>query len=271
MKSILLHLTDGQNTDSSTAAAQQLATRFQTPLDGVFALPALASTFWGYEAAEFLPVLQQRLEQTASGVLDGFRAHLTQAGQAGSATLLQDAYLSTLAETAMPYDLLVTPQPKAQPDTVVEMEFQVPDIIVHTACPTLVVPRGPLPAQIGSRVCVAWNNSRESSRALRDALPLLRQAQDILILSIHSPHHPAHGTQAAQTFLTRHGLSCRTETIATAEHHNVTHTLLSTAQQQQTDLLVMGAWGHSRFRELILGGVTRGILETSTLPVFMSH
>ena len=156
----------------------------------------MASTFWGYEAAEYLPVLQQKLEQSANVAVEKFKQLAAASSVTTSCQLIEEAYISTLAHASIGYDLLVTPQPKSQPDSVVEMEFQASDIVVGCACPTLVVPRTPAPAQVGTRIVIAWNDSRESSRAVRDALPLLARAEDVVVLSVHNPHHDRHDDQS---------------------------------------------------------------------------
>ena len=270
MKSILIHLTDGVQVESTAVVGLDLALRFGAKVDAVFAIPALATTFWGYEAADYLPVLQQKLEQSAQIAMDKFKQQAVGYATPISCTMVEEAYLSTLAQTSRGYDLLVTPQPKSQPDSVVEMEFQAADLVVGCACPTLVIPRRSPIGSIGNRVVIAWNDSRESSRAVRDALPLLERAQDVLILGVHTNHQQPHPTQNVEDYLTNHGIRFQTRSMV-AHDHNVTETILDGAAQHHADLLVMGAWGHSRFRELVLGGVTRGILETADIPVLMSH
>ena len=271
MKSILIHLTDGANVESSITTGLDLAQRFNAPADGLFAIPSLSSTFWGYEAAEYLPILEQKLEQAAATAIAAFDRLAAGPGVKTSANFAKDAFLSTVANVAQGYDLLVTPQPKDTPDSVVEMEFQAADLIVHCACPTLVVPRGePIPL-VGSRILIAWNNSREAGRAVRDALPLLTQADQITVLAVKTAHHDLPSTHGIQDLLNRHGIRFQLEQVTTAPHQSITDAILTNAASHQSNLLVMGAWGHSRVRELVLGGATRGILESTTIPVLMSH
>ena len=270
MKSILIHLTDGANVDSSITTGLDLAQRFNAEAFGLFAIPSLSSTFWGYEAAEYLPVLEQKLEQSANAAISTFDRLAATTKVKASAGFKKEAYLSTIADQAQGYDLLITPQPKDSPDSVVEMEFQASDLIVHCVCPTLVVPRGePIP-QVGSRILIAWNNSREAGRAVRDALPLLAQAGHVTVLAVKSSHHDLPATHGIQDLLNRHNIRFQLEQV-TATHQSVSETILAHAASHQSNLLIMGAWGHSRVRELVLGGATRGILENTTIPVLMSH
>lgn len=140
--------------------------------------------------------------------------------------------------------------------------------------PCLILPyAGSWPA-LGRRVLVAWDGGREAARAVNDALPLLKRAQQVTIVTIgdrlQGGGRADHGAAALGAHLTRHGLA------VTVRHDGggslaVPDLLLSLAADLSTDLLVMGAYGHNRLRELIMGGVTRAILDHMTVPVLMSH
>ena len=270
MKSVLIHLTDGQGVETCGAYGLALADGFGAKVGGLFAIPALASTFWGYEAAEFLPVLEEQLQKSAKIAIDRFQALAAHRSRPVETKIVDQAFLSTFTAASLAVDLLVTPQPKPSPDSVVELEFQAPDLVVGCACPILVVPRNHVPSTVGKRICIAWNDSRESSRAVRDALPLLRAAQTVVVIGVHTGKAEACSFKAVSEYLDAHGIAHSTAT-ATAHDHAVTETILERVAQSQGDLIVMGAWGHSRIRELVLGGVTRGILEQMTVPVLLSH
>lgn len=136
----------------------------------------------------------------------------------------------------------------------------------------------PAPAR---HILVAWNASREAGRAVQDALPLLRRADSVTLAIFDPASHPGlYGTppgSAVQAWLARHGVPARVllETGAAAgllqRPADIGERLLALAGQHGCDLLVMGAYGHSRFRETLLGGVTRTILDGMTLPVLMAH
>jgi len=270
MKSILIHLTDGQNVESSQQDGLILASKFGAKVQGVFAIPALASTFWGYEAAEYLPVLELQLQNAAQQTTERFSQLAQSHSQSVECRIIDGAYLSNFAEASIGFDLLVTPQPKTPPDSVVEMEFQAPDLVVGCACPTLVVPRTKSVSTIGEHIVIAWNNSRESSRAVRDALPLLKLAKSVAVLCVVAKGHDAPDLHNIGSYLTNHGIS-HTTVSEISNELDVTDTILNAATKFHSDLVVMGAWGHSRIRELVLGGVTREILEKMTIPVLMSH
>ena len=137
----------------------------------------------------------------------------------------------------------------------------------------LVVPRGRLPAQFGKRVVVAWNQSNEALNAVRRALPLLRAADQVIVAivnpPVHSPERSDPGGMLTQ-MLARHGVRCEVSVLAKTLPR-VSDVLLRHMADADASLLVMGAYGHSRLREAILGGATRNVLERSEWPVFLAH
>lgn len=124
------------------------------------------------------------------------------------------------------------------------------------------------------RVLIGWDASREAARAVKDAMPLLAQAEAVTVLTIDAEQSPqGHGEVPGADIalhLARHGVKARVERTVSAGI-GVGNTLLSRAADLGADMLVMGAYGHSRVRELLLGGATRTVLMSMTLPVFMSH
>lgn len=136
----------------------------------------------------------------------------------------------------------------------------------------LVVPDGQSLPEF-RRIVVAWNNSAQSLNALRRALPLLKKA-DVVSLSIIDPPQHAHdrsdpGGSVAQ-MLARHGVKTEISVLAQT-NYQVSDTLLRHAADIGADMIVMGAYGHSRFREAIFGGATRAMLTDTRVPLFMAH
>ncbi|MBY0240722.1 MAG: universal stress protein [Burkholderiaceae bacterium] len=194
------------------------------------------------------------------------------------------AGLSLLARHA---DLVVIGQ--ADPEHVATMagtEFPA-QVLTHSGRPVLLVPYAGLPRPAGAahaparRILVAWNGSKEAARAVREALPLLKRADQVLIAVFDPDHQKAlHGESPGGDllkFLMRHGIDGeilvrQTQRGGMLKRPSGTgEALLSLASDQACDLLVLGAYGHSRFRETLLGGVTRTVLESMTLPVLMAH
>lgn len=150
----------------------------------------------------------------------------------------------------------------------------VDSLILDVGRPVLVIPDAGHFPTIGQRVLVAWNGSREATRAVHDALPLLKGAQRVHVIAVN-PHGgmAGHGDIPGADIclhLSRHGVNAICEHVR-AEELNVGQMLLSRAADEECDLLVMGAYGRSRLRELVMGGATRHLLRHMTLPVLMSH
>jgi nucleotide-binding universal stress UspA family protein len=145
------------------------------------------------------------------------------------------------------------------------------DLVLTAGRPVLVVPRYNAFPTIGERVVVAWNGSREAARAVNDALPLLEHAQTVTVLSI-DPEDADRRTPSADItlHLVRHGVQAVAAQTRGA-NRAVGEVLLSYATDLGADLLVAGAYGHTRLREMVLGGMTRHLLQTMAIPVFMSH
>ena len=141
--------------------------------------------------------------------------------------------------------------------------------------PVLILPhigvRGPL---LGGHAMVGWNAGREASRAVNDALPLLQAAKQVTVLAVNPrPGARGHGEDPGADialFLARHGVKV-TASHTVAREDDPAEVLLSRMADLNIDLLVMGAYGHSRLRELVIGGVTKKILSSMTAPVLMSH
>ena len=150
----------------------------------------------------------------------------------------------------------------------------VEDVLLTSGRPTLVIPYVGSFETIGTRVLVAWNNSREAARAVHDALPLLAKAASVTIMAVspgrREPAADEAGTVDLIDHLARHGISAKAERTVAAGM-SIPDVLLSYAADLNADLLVAGGYGHSRLRERILGSTTHVLLQHLTVPVLMSH
>lgn len=148
------------------------------------------------------------------------------------------------------------------------------EVALGVGRPLLLVPYAGKFGDVGRRVLIGWDASREATRAVNDALPILRAAQSVTILVIDPrPGAAGHGELPGADIglhLARHGVKAKVEST-TSGGIGVGNVLLSRASDVEADLLVMGAYGHSRVRELLLGGATRTILESMTIPVLIAH
>jgi nucleotide-binding universal stress UspA family protein len=170
-------------------------------------------------------------------------------------------------------DLVVIGQTDlAEPSASVMNDF--PEyVVIHGGRPVLMVPYAGHFDTIGSKVLIAWDASMEATHAVTNALPFLKQAEIVEVVAFN-PHKRAekHGEQPGSDialYLARHGINVDVAQQTTGV--DIGNALLSCVADFGSDLVVMGGYGHSRFREVLLGGVTRTVLKSMTVPVLMSH
>lgn len=177
-----------------------------------------------------------------------------------------------VASRARYADLVILPQPYGQTNGP-EEEAVVEAALFEGMAPVLLVPETGLASASPKRVVLAWDQSREALSAARRALPFLKRAELVTIVVVDPP---AHGDERSDPggllcqMLVRHGVKAEVLVLAKSLPR-ISEMLSRACLDLGADLLVMGAYGHSRFREAILGGATRDMLEKASLPVFMAH
>ena len=146
------------------------------------------------------------------------------------------------------------------------------DVVMACGAPVLVLPAQPGPNFKAQRILVAWKSTAQAARAIHNALPLLKRAQSVLLTEIVSENQATRYEISAKSmadFLLSHGVAVSALRIGAAG--DAGEQLMQAAQDNGCDLIVAGAYGHSRLREWALGGVTRSLLLASTLPCLLSH
>jgi nucleotide-binding universal stress UspA family protein len=144
-------------------------------------------------------------------------------------------------------------------------------LTLETGRPVLLVPADPKMTTVGQRITVAWNHSRESARAAFDALPMLQLAASVQILGINPTADNASGPgEDLASALSRHGVNAH-PTVANTAARGEGEELIAALARHESDMLVMGCYGHSRLREMVLGGVTKYVLAHANIPVLLSH
>ncbi len=270
-KAILLHVDENRSCGERTRIAVDLAVAFEAQLTGFYALNnypwlSIDSLYMPEIIDQYQRLMAERMRRAA----DLFRHRTTRSGIAAEWRHTEDVIFCELTTSARYADLLIVGQTDSE-DKTSGTPVDLPQVVcLSTGRPVLIVPYlGTFPS-VGERILVAWNGSREAARAVSDALPLLQRAKQTHLLSIHPTSEPDIAAADMARFLARHGVEADTVEIS-AEDSEVGELLLSQASDLNADLLVMGAYGHSRLRELTLGGATRTILREMTIPVLMSH
>jgi nucleotide-binding universal stress UspA family protein len=277
-KTILVHLNNEERVARLICAAMQLALPANSHLTGLFVVPAAPAK------SPLLPMISGGAIQSA---LDAYRKTGTGIRKALDAATdgqpvvaegrLYDAtrpgYIEAVLTHARTADLVVTAQKESDWDYA-DM-FDIPDwLAMESGRPVLVVPKAGDMNSIGERVLVAWNNSRESTRAVFDALPVLTRAKDVTVLVVEEADKPETkgdlaGAEICAT-LARHGVNVTAQQVKPGRGDAGVE-LLAQVVAHNCDLLVMGCYGRSRFREFVLGGATRHVLQHATVPVLMGH
>jgi nucleotide-binding universal stress UspA family protein len=258
-RDLLVYLDPAAATDARIEVAARVARRFGCILIGHYAdfVPPLADV--DEEARVIVRTVEDRFMEAAQ------REGVVAEWQAGDEP--DPDRLPVLARYA---DLSVLGQ--RDPSVLVEVEpVHLEDVVLSSGHPTLVVPYAGRFETLGERhILVAWNGSREAVRAVHDALPFLREARSVTVVAADLDEDGRKSLDLMAEHLARHEISTDLEPT-TAADISVGDLLLSRTADLGSDLIVMGAYGHSRAREWILGGVTQHLLEQMTVPVLMSH
>ena len=237
------------------------------------AIPVMAMGDGGSGGAVIAEVMEQMRQSALSAGVKlkaAFEAALAREGILGEWRQVEGTTPEILALHGRYADLLVMGQDDPESDSAGLLET----VLFDSGRPVLAIPFAGSFKTIGKRVLVGWNASREATRALHDTLPLIEKSENTTIF-LANPKRGlgAHGEEPGADIarhLARYGLKVNV-TKAIADDVPDSALLLNHASDMGADLLVMGAYGHSRLREFILGGVTRSLLREMTLPVLLSH
>lgn len=275
--------------------ALALARASQAHLDGAYVLPEtdgvremggapamrdaiLGATAHGPYARDTAPPgsgQQGPIEaERAGSVAENFHNELRLNGIEGEWYLFGESEREAFIDVARTSDLTILGQiPLDLPEAAVP-HFRPADVLMAAGRPVLVVPYVGAFESIGRRVLVAWDGSREASRALNDALPLLAHAEAVTVLYVGtgeaSLQRARPSLDRVVRHLERHGLTAQAEESVRGAIA-VSDVLLSRAADLGADLIVTGAYHHSQLRETLMGGISRELLEHMTVPVLMSH
>ncbi len=275
LRDILVHVDNSKTCEARVEVAIALARDHDAHLTGIYVYRELLIPTYA-EVQVGAALMEAQLEEAqaqAQAAENSFCATLEKSGVAFEWRCRRGEPVSSMNLSARYSDLVVTGQAEDMEVDWVSATLS-NRIALESGRPVLVIPYTGLRQPIGKRVLVAWNARREAVRAVHDALPLLVKAESVEVLSINPKDNPSGEGDIAGAdlclHLARHGVKAEAHTIR-ATDIDVANLLLSHAADQDNDLLVMGAYGHSRFRELVLGGATRDVLAHMTVPVLMSH
>ena len=286
LKKILVPLAGRDSDRASLAMAFTIAKTFDAHVEGLFvrvdprdAVPMLGEGLSGGLAEEIM----KAAERESAADAETARKHFEAARAAAQAALTESApgpgMVSAwfrdligraddiVAHEGRLSDLIVFPQSVFRGDT--QLALTVENALLTSGRPLLMAPDRP-PTALTGTVAVAWNGRAESARAVVAAMPFLRRAGTVHILTAATNVTSAEEARRLEDYLAWHGIQARINTIEPADEP-VGSALMTRASELGADFLVMGGYGHSRMREMILGGVTRYVLAHPGLPVLMAH
>jgi nucleotide-binding universal stress UspA family protein len=235
--------------------------------------PIIPGTVMGGIPPEFIESQRAESEKKARAAIARFEERAKRAGVSAESRILTASVSGAadqLGRIGRRFDLVVVGQPereRATPDDVLDE-----GVLFDSGRPVIFVPFIQKAGLKLDRVMLCWDGSRAATRAIADAMPLLQKAKQVEIVIVASGRPKSDEVPGADLgqHLARHGLKVDVKRI-TSPDIDVPSTILSYAADSSADMIVMGGYGHSRLREFVLGGVTRGIFESMTVPVLMSH
>lgn len=276
-KTILVHVDQSRHAAARIRLAAEIALAEDAHLVGsamtgisrILYQDAAVDMAWSVVASEL-----DNLKEQAEKALITFEAIAQQMGVTSyEKRLVNDEPGEALSLQGRYSDLVVISQTDLD-ETCSRVLAGLPEYVtLNCGRPVLIVPYAGQFAHIGGNILIAWDGSMEATRALTNAIPLLRRANNVIV-ALFNPavRFNAHGEQPGADialYLARHKI--KVDVLQETTEMDVGNTLLSLAADIRSDLIVMGSYGHTRFREVLLGGVTKTVLKTMTVPVLMSH
>ena len=275
IKDIVVNLNVGAKANSASDYAISVAAALDAHLTGIVFLygPIVPVSRAGYVPPE-LEVIDRHNQAVVEAARESFTAASARAGIKAEPLTLSAGLVSAgdqFGQIARRFDLAVIGQP--EPETNAVEEIIVEAALFDSGGPVIIVPyiqKAPLKLD---HVMVCWDGGRAAARAMRDAMPFLQRARRIEVAVVANERGKQDQIEGADigAHLARHGLNAAVKRIPLGDDVDVADMLLSRAADEGIDFIVMGGYGHSRLREFVLGGMTRSILRTMTVPVLMSH
>jgi len=269
---ILVHVRSYEGDSLAATVALALARRLDAYVSGLHVAALGTVAYSTLETVVFQVQEADDLYHTAIAQRESWAQRLGAAGVAGDWLVAQGEPVEAICHAARWCDLVVAERPQLNADAPIGWGL-VSRAVFGAGVPVVVVPETAKPASVGERVLVAWNHSREAARAIHGALPLLRLAKQVVVLDgaeqaslVGARHLPALDLAG---YLARHGVTAEFRPFTVTSGYGAG--ILDAAHAAQSDLIVMGAWGHSRIAELVLGGATRHLFQYSDVPLFVAH
>jgi nucleotide-binding universal stress UspA family protein len=274
LKDVVVSLSGRAPRDFAAEYATSIAATFGAHIAGISFLyePVIPDGTLGGIPVDLIELQREENSKAANDAISRFDAGVKKAGISAETRILDGTFggaATLFAQIARRFDLAVVGQ--SQREGGASDELIIEGALFESGRPLVVVPYIQKRGMTLDRVLACWDGSRTAARAIGDAMPLLERAKavDIVIVAEERKSDEITGANMSE-HLARHGVRASVKRIAKGDLA-IEDVLLSYAADSGADFMVMGGYGHSRLREFILGGVTRGILASMTVPVLMSH
>jgi nucleotide-binding universal stress UspA family protein len=267
IKDILVHAEGSRAGIARLELAVDMARRYDAYLTGIFIGPSSDALALA-ESRTALALDLIDLEEGVEVLKDRFEVLLRRNNVVGEWCAVNGPAASCITARARATDIVILGQSDPRHFGVLEHPE---DVVLTSGRPALIVPHAGRFRHVGERPLVAWNGSREATRAVHDALPLLSASKLVTVLSVdpESDDQTADNAELVRYFV-RHGLGVSAEVTATKDR-TAFDAVVTRAIELDSDLVVMGAYGRWRWREMILGGMTHDMLRHMIAPVLMAH
>jgi len=268
--SVLVPLDPGDVGMVRLRLAVSVARRFEAKLIGVAARQALPQHLYGrgaYIDSRFVDQALSRLDDELVQLAARFREYTSGLDGAEWRSAKTDP-MTFLVQQARSADLVIVNRYREEDNEDWCSCIEPGELILRLGRPALIVPHS-VEAVAARRIVVAWKDTREARRAVTDGLPFLKAAEEVLVVAFGDNADWA-GARAVQAYLDQHGIASGT-ILRPAPTGSVASEILAVVQQEAADLIVAGAYGHTRFREVIFGSVTQTLLERTPVCCLMSH
>jgi nucleotide-binding universal stress UspA family protein len=276
LKDIVVNLSGRGPQDFAADYAASVAAMFGAHVTGISFLfePVIPDGTLGGVPVDLIELQREENSKIAQDAISRFESAVKKAGVAGETRMLDATFggaPTLFAQIARRFDLAIVGQ--AQRDQGATDTLMIEGALFESGRPIIVVPYIQKRGLTLERVLACWDGGRTAARAIGDAMPFLARAKavDIVMVAEERKESDDETTGAKMSeHLARHGVQANIKRMAKGDIA-IEDVILSYAADSSADLMVMGGYGHSRLREFILGGVTRGILGEMTVPVLMSH
>lgn len=276
IKHILLHLQGEPSDTRCSDLAAAYARRLDAEISILFVrvppmVPPVTPGAFRRRIEETQRDIFSKREAAARAVVESLKRKL---GKTPEWNSHEGARIDSLVRFGHGFDLIVLAQEEQRTGAMI-VDFDEPaEVVLAVGRPVLIVPARADIASVGSRMVLAWKGSRESARALGDALPLLQLADEVIVVVVVTGDEQStkdSGAERVVSHLADRGIKARLETRTAGTRNEAGKALLAAVADAKADLLVSGAYGQSRWRQFIVGSVTRELLRNADVPLLLAH